>query len=433
MAAYCRVSTDHEEQTNSFENQIEYYTDYITKRKDYELAGIYSDEGITATNTKKREGFNRMIADCESGKIDMVITKSISRFARNTQDCLKYARKLKGLGINIFFEKENISTMDATGELLFTILSSLAQEESRNVSENCKWAIRHNFKKGKASINTTLFLGFNKTEDGKLEIDEKQAKLVRYIYKLYEEGLTPSCIGSRLREEGYKGLKADTWPHSVILGMLQNEKYCGDLLMQKTYTTDFLSKKKVKNHGEVDQYFIEDNHPAIIPKDEWHAVQMEVERREKFKNEVGIRSYGYGRHAFSCKVVCSRCGRVYGRHKCSGKPIVYWICENKLGHGSCGSENVTEESLYKVFRIAWNSIVANLDENTARWKQMIEEGNPLERLRGKQMIELTAEGPLTDDVPELIMMTVERIVVHSKQEFEVRLLDGTVKRVCLSE
>lgn len=178
VAAYCRVSTDADEQLNSFENQVSYYTEYINSKEEYEMAGIYADEGISGTSTRRRNEFNRMIEDCEDGKIDLVITKSISRFARNTQDCLSYARKLKNMGIGVFFEKEGINSLDGTGELLFTILSSLAQEESRSISENCKWGIRKGFSDGKLHLNTNRFLGYDKDTNGELVINKDQAATV---------------------------------------------------------------------------------------------------------------------------------------------------------------------------------------------------------------------------------------------------------------
>lgn len=433
VAAYCRVSTEHEEQINSFENQVAYYTDYINGREDYELAGIYADEGITATNTKKRDGFKQMIADCDAGKIDMVITKSISRFARNTKDCLEYSRHLKNLGINVYFEKENINTMDASGELLFTILSSLAQEESRNISDNCKWAIRHNFQKGKPTINTTLFTGYDKDENGNLVINEKQAEVIRYIFKLFEEGLGASQIRTILIDKGIKGLKTNTWPASVIESMLQNEKYCGDLIMQKTYTVDFLSKRKAVNQGEVDQYFVENNHPAIIPKEEWIAVQMELQRRKEYMSEVGIKQYGYGDYPFSSKVVCSHCGKTYGRVKYSYNDVVVWQCYSRINKEDCKGEIVKERTLYKAFNLAWNSLIADGNRYIKAWELRLEEGDPLERLRARQMIELVEQGPVDDDIPELVQMTLERIVVLDKDRFEVRFLDGTKKVVCIKE
>lgn len=435
MAAYCRVSTEHEEQASSFENQMEYYTRYVNKYEKYELAGIYADEGITATNTKKRDGFNRMIKDCEEGKIDMVITKSISRFARNTQDCLHYSRKLKGLRIPIIFEKEGINTMDASGELLFTILSSLAQEESRNISENCKWAIRHNFQKGKPTINTKLFMGYDKDEKGKLIVNKEQAKIVKRIYKLFEEGYNCNQISNILKREGVKGTKADTWPSSAINAMLQNEKYCGDTLMQKTYTVDFLSKKKVKNHGEVDQYFMENSHEAIIPKDEWQAVQMEFERREAYRQEIGLYAFGNNSSPFSGRFICSHCGKHYRRCGWSHNGKKFWTCASKKSKGSsaCQADNIMEESIFTAFRVAWNGMVANKDKLTEKWNEQIKSGTPLERLRAKQMKMLIEDGPIQMVVPEHVILVLERMIAYDKMHFEVRFLDGTVKQICIGE
>lgn len=318
VAAYCRVSTDQEEQLNSFVNQVDYYTRYISEKPEYQMVDIYADEGISGTNTKKREGFNRMITDCEAGKIDLVITKSISRFARNTQDCLFYSRKLKGLGIGIIFEKENISTMEASGELLFTILSSLAQEESRNISENCKWGIRHNFQQGIIHMNTKGFMGYDADKDRGLVINEEQAKVVRRIFREFEEGWTPNEIANRLNDEKIKGVKGKAvWRGGTIRGMLTNEKYQGDARLQKTYTADYLSKKRVKNEGQVEQYYVENSHEAIIQKEEWEAVQMELARRAEYCTEVGLTNFGVFSvdSAFTCRLVCAHCGGTYGR-KC---------------------------------------------------------------------------------------------------------------------
>ena len=205
VAAYCRVSTDADEQLNSFENQVSYYTEYINSKEEYEMAGIYADEGISGTSTRRRNEFNRMIEDCEDGKIDLVITKSISRFARNTQDCLSYARKLKNMGIGVFFEKEGINSLDGTGELLFTILSSLAQEESRSISENCKWGIRKGFSDGKLHLNTNRFLGYDKDTNGELVINKDQAATVRRIYEEFMNGINPDIISMRLNEGKLNG------------------------------------------------------------------------------------------------------------------------------------------------------------------------------------------------------------------------------------
>ena len=397
------------------------------------LAGIYADEGITATNTKKRENFKRMIKDCEAGKIDLVITKSISRFARNTQDCLFYSRKLKELRIPIIFEKENINTMDASGELLFTILSSLAQEESRNISENCKWAIKHNFENGKPSINTTYFMGYDKDEEGKLIINEEQAKIVRRVYHLFEEGFSFSQISNLFRAEGVQGTRSDTWPNAAIRTMLENEKYAGDLLMQKVYTEDFLTKKKVKNRGELPQYFMEGSHEAIIPKEEWLAVQLELKRRDDYRKELNITAYSNESSPYSGHVVCGKCGKMFRRCGWSRNGKKFWMCATKKVSkaAGCEADNIFATSIDRAFIVAWNSMVDNLDELTKKWNRMIEEGNPLEKMRGRQFIAQAAEGTISEVYPEHVRLVLERIVVFDKRTYEVRFLDGTIKKVCL--
>ena len=223
VAAYCRVSTLMEQQESSYEAQVQYYTEKIKSNPNWKLAGIYADDGKSATSTRKRADFQSMIDDCMAGKIDMVITKSISRFARNTQDCLEYSRRLKALGIGIFFEKENINTLDSTGELLFTILSSLAQDESRNISENCKWGIRTKFKKGEMHLNTYKFLGYDKDGNGKLVVNKEQAKTVRRIYREFLWGMSPAQIAQGLEDDNVPGcLRQTTLYKSTELGILQN-------------------------------------------------------------------------------------------------------------------------------------------------------------------------------------------------------------------
>ena len=430
------MSTEQEEQLNSFENQVEYYTKYIAENPAYQMVDIYADEGISGTNTKKREGFNRMIADCEAGKIDLVITKSISRFARNTQDCLSYSRKLKGLGIGIIFEKENISTLDASGELLFTILSSLAQEESRNISENCKWAIRHNFQQGIVRVNTKGFMGYDADKDGNLVINEEQAKVVRRVFREFEEGWTPNEIAGHLNNEKVKGVKGKAvWRGATIRGMLTNEKHQGDARLQKTYTADYLSKKRVKNEGQVNQYYVENSHKGIIPKDEWEAVQMELARREEYCKEIGLTNFGVASvdSPFTSRLVCGQCGEAYGRRRWSNRHQFFWACHNKKNGPGCLGENVKDEMLQKAMVIAWNSIVKNRDKLLPTWEDMKEAGDPLQKMRAKQMIELTVQGPLSREVPELTRMVLERIIIHSKTHFTIRFLDGTSKEVCITE
>jgi DNA invertase Pin-like site-specific DNA recombinase len=264
-AGYARVSTDHEEQLTSYEAQVDYYTNYIKSREDWEFISVYTDEGISATSTAKRDGFNRMVTDALEGRIDLIITKSVSRFARNTVDSLSTIRKLKEKGVEVYFEKENNWTFDGKGELLITIMSSLAQEESRSISENCTWGQRKRFSDGKVSVPYKRFLGYDKGENDTLKINEEEAVLVRLIYKMFLEGSTPHGIAKHLTGQGIPtpGGKA-VWGATTIKSILTNEKMKGDALLQKSYTVDFLTKRKKVNEGEVPQYYVENAHPAII-------------------------------------------------------------------------------------------------------------------------------------------------------------------------
>lgn len=287
VAAYCRVSTDSDEQATSYEAQVEHYTEYIQKSPDWEFAGIYADDGISGTNTKKREEFNRMIDDCKAGNIDMIITKSISRFARNTLDCLKYIRQLKDMNIPVLFEKESINTMDAKGEVLITIMASLAQQESQSLSQNVKMGLQYRYQQGKVQINHNRFLGYTKDADGNLVIDPEQAETVKRIYREYLEGLSMDKIAAGLERDGIlTGAGGKKWHTSTINKILRNEKYIGDALLQKTYTTDFLNKTRVKNNGLVPQYYVEGDHEAIIPKDIYLQVQEELVRRRVVKTSA---------------------------------------------------------------------------------------------------------------------------------------------------
>ena len=280
VAAYARVSTDMEEQQTSYQTQVDYYTSYIQGRADWQFVGIYTDEGISGVSTKHREGFQTMISDALSGKIDLILTKSVSRFARNTVDSLTTVRALKEAGVEVYFEKENIWTLDAKGELLITIMSSLAQEESRSISENVKWGHRKRFAEGKAIITYTNLLGYKKGEEGDLVIDETQAPTVKLIYQLFLDGKSISEIKHTLEAEGHLTVRGNrTWETTTIRSILNNEKYRGDVLMQKTFIADFLTKKVQRNNGEIAQYYIEGHHEPIIPPHVWDQVQVELTTR----------------------------------------------------------------------------------------------------------------------------------------------------------
>ena len=274
VAAYARVSTEHEEQQTSYEAQVDYYTRKIKDRSDWQFVEVYTDKGITGTNTKKREGFNRMVRDALDGKIDLILTKSVSRFARNTVDTLTTIRKLKERGVAVFFEEQAINTMDGKGELLITIMSSIAQEESRSISDNVTWGKRKRFADGKISMGYKRFLGYEKGEDGLPKIVEEEAKVVRYIYREFLAGKTSAHIARALTQAGIPtpGGKAE-WQPSTILSILQNEKYKGAALLQKSFTVDFLEKCMKVNEGEVPQYYIEHSHEPIIDPIEHERAQ----------------------------------------------------------------------------------------------------------------------------------------------------------------
>ena len=433
VAAFCRVSTDHEEQEGSFRNQVDYYTRLIETTPGWELAGIFADDGISGTGTKKRCGFMDMIDACERHEVDFVITKSISRFARNTADSLFYSRKLKNLGIPIYFEKENVNTMEASGELMFTILSSLAQEESRNISENTQWGIRSKFQQGIPHINCEVLLGYDKDNDGNLIINEEQAKVVRRIYRDFLEGWSISEISKKLNEEGVPGVHGKAaWFPITIERILRNEKHVGDILMQKYYTTDFLTKNMNSNNGELEQYYIRDDHEAIIPRDEWDAVQLELARRDEFRKRHRIKNIGSSKYdPFYSRVFCARCGGKLIRKHWKGVREAFWKCENAEAKNgkSCLAGNVTEEYLKKAVAAAWNGIVEEREERLPGWLRKESEGNALERYRAKLMTEVTADGPIEKEIPELTRMFLEEIEVESPTEIVVRFLDGSEKKV----
>ena len=436
MAAYCRVSTDQLEQLSSYEAQVAYYTTFISNNPDYELAGICADEGISGTNTKKREQFYKMIEDCKAGKIDIIITKSISRFARNTLDTLNYVRQLKDLGIGVIFEKENINTLDSKGEVLLTILSSLAQDESRSISENSTWGIRRRFEQGKLFINVTKFLGYDKDEEGDLVINEKQAKIVKRIYTEYLYGKGPNRIARELEEEGVPNWNGKSkWYESSIRNMLSNEKYKGDALLQKTYTVNFLTKKRVKNNGEIPQYYVEESHPPIIDKEMWEAVQLEMERRKAYAQEHRLQKVDYGLkdNPFAGKVICGQCGSAFGRKVWNSTDErlrrFIWRCNKKYevkGKKSCTNKHIDDKVLYHVFVNAFNAMVENKDYFIDKWKEGLKSENVLVRYKSKQFMSIIADAEQINkfDV-DLFFGTIEKMTVFDREKVIVTLLDGT--------
>lgn len=360
VAGYARVSTELDEQQNSYNSQLDYYTNYINSRSDWEFAGMYSDEGITGTSIKKREGFTSMIQDALDGKIDMIVTKSISRFARNTVDTLSTVRKLKNAGIEVFFEKENIYTLDSKGELLLTILSSLAQEESRSISENTTWGQRKRMADGHGCLGFSRFLGYDRGPNGEFVINEEQAKIVKRIYYEYLDGKSSAEIARRLTADGIKTVTGkDRWDTSTIISILKNEKYKGDCLMQKYYINDYLEKKLIKNKGELQQYYVENHHVPIVSAEVFDRVQMMMKSKRRKKRVSAARD-------FSSMIICGDCGECYGSkvwHSNSKYKKIIYRCNAKYnGEKKCNTPAIDEERLKETFVEAINILLIDKDE-----------------------------------------------------------------------
>ena len=365
VAAYCRVSTELEEQESSYEAQVSHYTEFINGNAAWTLAGIYADEGISGTGTKKREQFKKMIKDCEADKIDMVITKSISRFARNTLDCLQYIRKLKALGIPILFEKENINTMDAKGELLITIMASIAQQESQSISQNVRMGIQYRFQQGRPMLQHNWFLGYTKEKNGDLQIVPEEADVVRRIFRDFLEGLSFGEIIQRLEDDGIKtGAGREKWYASTVQSMLKNEKYMGDLLLQKGYTVDFLTKEKVKNTGTFPQYYVENAHEPIVPREVFMQVQGEFLRRENYKLTTGKREMHRSNLGLNQRILCSECGSTYRRFaKQDGDGETDWRCRKRIQKGTpCLGRIVKEKDVKDAVVEAFNQLPVYRDD-----------------------------------------------------------------------
>lgn len=356
VAGYARVSTDSDEQFTSYEAQIDYYTQYIQSKPEWEFVSVYTDEGISGLNTKRREGFNQMISDALAGKIDLIVTKSVSRFARNTVDSLSTIRKLKEHHVEVYFEKEAIWTFDSKGELLLTIMSSLAQEESRSISENVTWGQRRRFEEGKVSVAYKQFLGYEKGPGGFPKIVPEQAAVVRRIYDLFMEGKTPSGIARLLTGEGIPTPAGKrTWQASTVLSILTNEKYKGDARLQKKFTVDFINKKMKVNEGEVPQYYVEHSHEAIIAPELFERVQEEILRRKA----IG-RKYS-GKSVFSCRIVCGDCGEYLGAKVWNSNDKyrrIVWQCNDKFQGGKkCATPHLTEDFIKEKFLEAFNRLI----------------------------------------------------------------------------
>ncbi len=373
VAAYARVSTEKEEQEDSFERQVEHYTALINGKSDWQLVEVYADPGISGTRAEKRPNFMRMIADCRTGKIQKVMVKSISRFARNTVDALNYIRELKDLGISVFFESENIDTLTPGGEVLLTILAAMAEQESRTMSTNIKWSYQKKWQNGEVTLNTGLMLGYiksGKDEEGRdtYAINEAEAAIVRRIYREFLDGAAINRIAKGLEMDGIPTkLGRKKWNYSVIVSILTNEKYTGNAILGKTYKPDVLSKHRIKNTGKVPMYYAEGTHPAIIEQDIFDMVQAEMRRRkEADERTVGSSRYS-SKYAFSGLLVCGICGHKLRRHVRtvgSGKRVAAWGCTNRISNGRavCDSHHVNDDVLQRTYLAAIRDMVEDADE-----------------------------------------------------------------------
>ena len=340
VAAYCRVSTELEQQQSSYDIQVEYYTRHIMQNPNWIFAGVFADDGRSATNTFRRDDFNQLMDQCLKGKVDMVITKSISRFARNTVDCISWVRKLKEKNVAVYFEKENLNTLDDSTEMILTILSSQAQEESRAISTNVKWGYARKFEKGESTRQRSY--GFRKAPTGEMCIVEEEAAVIRNMARWFLDGDSLERIKHRLEEAGIETTTGKkTWSTGTIYNILINEKIMGDVLLQKTFTADYLTKRRVKNSGQQKQYYVKNHHEAIIPKTVYYKIQEEIARRSSLK-KAGTRKGKTAQGVYSSKyaltgiMVCNECGAHYRRTTWAknGTKVIVWRCINRLEHGT---------------------------------------------------------------------------------------------------
>ncbi|HFU4084776.1 TPA: recombinase family protein [Streptococcus suis] len=438
VAAYCRVSTDSDEQATSYGAQVEHYTNFIQKNDEWEFAGIFSDDGISGTNTKKREEFNRMIEECMAGHIDMIITKSISRFARNTLDCLKYIRQLKEKNIPVFFEKENINTMESKGEVLLTIMASLAQQESESLSKNVKLGLQFRYQNGEVQVNHNRFMGYTKDDKGHLVIEPEEAEIVKRIYLEYLQGASLKQIGEGLQEDGILTAAGKAkWRPETIKKILSNEKYIGDALLQKTYTVDVLTKKRVKNNGIVPQYYVENSHDPIIPRDLYMQVQEEMLRRANLHSGDNRKKRVYSsKYALSSIVYCPKCGDIYRRIAWNnrGKHSIVWRCVSRVEHGPscCDAPTVQETDLQnavvKAINLALggkNEMLVALEENIATVFALGDDGSiesinaKLEELQKELLTRANAKkdyNDLADEIDRLRELKQDAMIENAVRE-----------------
>ena len=456
VAAYCRVSTDSEEQLNSYEAQKTYYTQKIQDSADWEMAGIYADEGISGTSLKKRTQFNKMITACKRGRIDLIITKSLSRFARNTVDCLDTVRLLKANGIGVYFEKENINTLTESSEFLVTLFSGFAQAESESLSKNVTWGKEKSAKAGKVTFQYKKMLGYRKGADGQPEIVPEEAEIIRHIYHRYLDGCTLGKIKKELDEDGIPTAQGvECWSSAIIHNILTNEKYIGDALLLKTYVTDCITKKVKKNMGERPMFYVENNHPAIISRELFNLVQKEMTRRfskrkvlqKSGKTELGKYS---GKYALTELLVCGECGSPYKRVTWArnGKKRIVWRCVSRLEFGTkyCQHSPTLDESrLHNAILAAMNEYAAVRQEICPDVLAMAEEAKQALSQAGATLLNLKRRlDEVSHEQNDLLDLLLEnmtdadlnarmKVLTDEKASLKEQILEAQQEEVGLAE
>ena len=438
VAPYARVSTDSEEQLSSYKSQVMYYEDLVNSRKDWILVDIYADEAITGTQVTKREDFQRMINDCMDGKIDMVITKSISRFARNTLDTLKYVRMLKERNIAVFFEEENINTMTMDGELLLVILSSVAQQEVENISANVKKGLKMKMKRGEL-VGFASCLGYDyDIIDKSISINEAEAEIVRYIFERYTEGAGAYVIAKELTKLGYKTKYGNSqWHDTGVLGIIKNEKYKGDVLQGKTFTVDPISKRRLDNHGEEDQFYVKDHHEPIISEEVFDKAQAILSKRGAKHRGVqnGKREKYSRKYAFSSMLECAFCGSNLSRrnwHSGTKNKKVIWQCvtATKKGKKYCPlckaiEEKIIEDAFVESYKLLCYNNSDVLDELLKRMESVLS-GNDFQKRLTKIENEIQA---IEQKRNRLIDMRLEEIIDKATYEMKYGEIESTLEEL----
>ncbi len=444
VGAYCRVSTDSEDQLNSYNSQVKYYTDLINSKPDWTLVDIYADEGITGTQVGKRENFQRMVNDCASGKIDMIITKSISRFARNTVDTLQYVRKLKDRNIAVFFEDENINTLSMDGELLLTVLSSVAQQEVENISANVKKGLKMKMQRGEM-VGFHGCIGYNYDPVAKtLTINEEEAEIIRYIFDRYISGIGSYRISKELQEKGYTSKSGyKSWHGSAIITILKNEKYKGDLLLGKSFISDPITKKKIINNGEEDKYYITNHHEPIISPEIFDLAQEIMKKRSApIKDFAHSNGYRPNKYAFSQMIKCGFCGHKYQRRGPNDKnnnALTGWNCAHAVHNGkqACIDSRFVEERIIESgFIDTLNSLKISdiLSDFIYSLKSILTDKSPERKAdeilkeisilesKKKQLLDIRMEGVLTKEDFEIQYKLInEKIDVKKEQLAKVNV------------